>query len=218
MSLEYHWEVGMWPNSIVKASEALVKVTKQIKCRMGPKLRTTAAQVLHSSPTALLLKVPPIITWKGDGQERRLLLAASEPWIRLVSECRPLKGNFLVSWRLGPPQALWLWRRSVSWEKMEASVVFIGQPITKVWSCSHRDPFLPLGSGWEPNPSDPLWWLVMFFQGTVGEISLKWRDMDSGPCHIILERAWQCSGFHGNQVTVSSPLALETASSFWEQL
>lgn len=107
----------------------------------------------------------------------------------------------------------WLWRSSVSQENARGICGF--SQASSPRRCFHRDPSLPSVVSVR-TPS--LWSLVMLLQGNMHqEISLKRRDY-SQLCQVTLERAWQCFGFHDDQVTVSSPLALETASSFWEQL
>lgn len=107
----------------------------------------------------------------------------------------------------------WLWRRSVSQENALGICGFSQASLPR--RCFLRDPSLPSVVSVR-TPS--LWSLVMLLQGNMHqEISLKRRDY-SQLCQVTLERAWQCFGFHDDQVTVSSPLALETASSFWEQL
>lgn len=133
-------------------------------------------------------------------------------WSRLPKTLGTLRnGCCLLLMALCRPS--WLWRRSVSQEKAGGICGF--SQASSPRSCFHRDPSLPS----VVSASTPfLWSLVMLLQANMHqEISLKWRDY-SQLCQVTLKRAWQCFGFHDDQVTVSSPLALETASSFWEQL
>lgn len=153
-----------------------------------------------------LIPVHPVITsiritWPGKGEEHRPVLAPSHlgsECLRNLSSHVRLRRFYFVSWSLNGPG-----RR-------------LPVPRPAQHQTRPRGPFLPWAARVGALPGrrgDAPGRCVR-----AGQISLQWRDGTRGPCHVAPQRACQCFGFHGDQVTVSSPLVLETASSLWEPL